>query len=76
MRARTGPDPAAADELMPVAVGTMISVTDGCTLSWLPADGCKEIVILTPEYKGPPLALVAAGFAALCVLLGVSTFLG
>jgi hypothetical protein len=71
VRARTGLEPAADDEVLPISVGAMLEVSDACTLSWLPDEGCKEIVILTPEYKGPPLALVAGGFAAFCVLLVV-----
>ena len=72
VRARVGGEPSAADEQVPVAVGTMLEVTEECTLAWLPEPGCKELVILTPEYKGPPLAAVGAAFALLLAVLVVA----
>ena len=75
MRARTGSEPTATDEEQEVEVGSLLEVSEACTLTWLPEAGCEEIVILTPEYKGPPIAGVAAAFVGLCavLLLAVST---
>ena len=75
VRARTGSEPTATDEEQEVEVGSLLEVSEACTLTWLPEAGCEEIVILTPEYKGPPIAGVAAAFVGLCAvsLLAVST---
>ena len=75
MRARMGSEPAATDDEQEVEVGSLLEVSEACTLTWLPEAGCEEIVILTPEYKGPPIAFVAAAFVGLCAisLLAVST---
>ena len=74
VRARTGSEPATTDEEQEVEVGSLLEVSEACTLSWLPEAGCEEMVILTPEYKGPPIAFVAAAFVGLCAisLLAVS----
>ena len=54
--------PTITDEEQEVEVGSLLEVSEACTLTWLPEAGCEEIVILTPEYKGPPIAGVAAAF--------------
>ena len=68
VRARTGSEPATTDEEQEVVVGSLLEVSEACTLSWLPEAGCEEMVILTPEYKGPPIAFVAAAFVGLCAI--------
>jgi hypothetical protein len=68
VRARTGSEPASTDEEQEVEVGSLLEVSETCTLSWLPEAGCEEMVILTPEYKGPPIAFVAAAFLGLCAI--------
>ena len=67
VRARTGSEPTATDEEQEVEVGSLLEVSEACTLTWLPEAGCEEIVILTPEYKGPNLLPFAAGFLVLMV---------
>ena len=49
---------------------------DGQALSWSCAEGCAEMVILTPEYNGPPLLPVVAGFLVACVALITATASG
>ena len=68
VRARVGSEPGSADEEQEVSVGSLLQVSEACTLSWLPEADCEEIVLLTPEYKGPPLAFVAAAFVGLCAI--------
>ena len=59
-------------ESIAVAPNTLVTVTEACSLSWV-LDAGAEMVVLTPEYKGPPLGLVAGGlFGALAVLVATS----
>ena len=47
---------------------------DDVVLEWGLGEGCAELVLLTPEYKGPPLLPVAGAFFVLCAaLIGAST---
>ena len=53
---------------VPVTPNSLLRVTtDSSTLSWTLDEGCDELVVLTPEYQGPPIALVAGVFAVLCI---------
>ena len=61
----TGSVRADGDEPVAVAVNTLVRVDGGGTLRWVP-DG-DELVLLTPEYKGPNLLPFAAGFVVLMV---------
>ena len=62
----TGSVCADGDEPVAVAVNTLVRVDGGGTLRWVPDD---ELVLLTPEYKGPNLLPFAAGFVVLMVAL-------
>ena len=58
-----------------IAPNSLLSVTtDSSSLSWTLDEDCDELVVLTPEYQGPPIALVAGVFAILCIglILGSS----
>ena len=46
---------------------------DGAELQWVPAPPCQELVLLTPEYRGPSLLPVVGGFAVACVALIAAT---
>ena len=48
-------------------MNTLVRVDSATTLRWVP-DG-DELVLLTPEYKGPNLLPFAAGFVVLMVAL-------
>ena len=61
----TGSVCADGDEPVAVAVNTLVRVDSATTLRWVP-DG-DELVLLTPEYKGPNLVPFAAGFVVLMV---------
>lgn len=61
----TGSVCADGDEPVAVAVNTLVRVDGATTLRWVP-DG-DELVLLTPEYKGPNLLPFAAGFVVLMV---------
>ena len=63
----TGSVCADGDEPVAVAVNTLVRVDSATTLRWVP-DG-DELVLLTPEYKGPNLLPFAAGFVVLMVAL-------
>ena len=54
----TGSVCADGDEPVAVAVNTLVRVDGATTLRWVPDD---ELVLLTPEYKGPNLLPFAAG---------------
>ena len=57
----------------PVGPNSLVRVTSDDTLQWSLDDGTDKLVVLTPEYQGPPLAIVAGIFAVLCVgLIAVS----
>ena len=56
-----------------VNVGDLIRVNEQAELRWEPDDSVAEMVILSPEYRGPPLLPVVGAFAALCVLLIAAT---
>lgn len=62
-------------ESIAVAPGMLLTSTFACTLSWVPG-GEGEMVILTPEYRGPPLALVAGGLFGAFALLIAATVAG
>ena len=47
-------------------MNTLVRVDGATTLRWVPDD---ELVLLTPEYKGPNLLPFAAGFVVLMVAL-------
>lgn len=64
VRAQMGAQPASEDPEVAVDVGTMLEVSEPCTLVWMP-DNKLGFVLLTPEYKGPPLLAVAAAFFVL-----------
>jgi len=59
-----GDAPAPEDPEVSVDVGTMLEVSEPCTLVWMP-DNKLGFVLLTPEYKGPPLLAVGAAFFVL-----------
>ena len=61
----TGSVCADGDEPVAVAVNTLVRVDGATTLRWV-SDG-DELVLLTPEYKGPNLLPFAAGFVVLMV---------
>ena len=63
----TGSVCADGDEPVAVAVNTLVRVDSATTLRWVPDD--DELVLLTPEYKGPNLLPFAAGFVVLMVAL-------
>ena len=63
----TGSVCADGNEPVAVAVNTLVRVDSATTLRWVP-DG-DELVLLTPEYKGPNLLPFAAGFVVLMVAL-------
>ena len=63
----TGSVCADGDEPVAVAVNTLVRVDGGGTLRWVP--DADELVLLTPEYKGPNLLPFAAGFVVLMVAL-------
>ena len=73
VRAQLGASPAPQDPEVAVEVGTMLEVSEPCKLVWMP-DNKLGFVILTPEYKGPPLLAVAAAFLVLFggLIAGVS----
>ena len=54
-----------------VGPNALITVDESCTLTWAFGDGVEEIVLLTPEYQGPPLFAVAAAFALMTAGLAV-----
>ena len=60
----TGSVCADGDEPVAVAVNTLVRVDGATTLRWVPDD---ELVLLTPEYKGPNLLPFAAGFLVLMI---------
>ena len=62
----TGSVCADGDEPVAVAVNTLVRVDGGGTLRWVPDD---ELVLLTPEYKGPNLLPFVGGFVVLMVAL-------
>ena len=64
-----------AGESFTVTPNTLIRVRsgEGATLRWTLDDGCAELVILTPEYQGPPLLPIIGAFLAVCAVLVVST---
>ena len=62
----TGSVCADGDQPVAVAVNTLVRVDSPTTLRWVPDD---ELVLLTPEYKGPNLLPFAAGFVVLMVAL-------
>ena len=64
VRARMGDAPAPEDPEVSVDIGTMLEVSEPCTLVWMP-DNKLGFVLLTPEYKGPPLLAVGAAFFVL-----------
>ena len=59
-----------------VAPNSLVKVLDedGAELRWLPDEG--EMVLLTPEYQGPPLLATAGGFLVLCATLIAATAVG
>ena len=63
-------------ESVPVGVGSLVKVTaeDGVALRWVPDDG--EMLLLTPEYQGPPLLVTAGGFILACAALIAATATG
>ena len=63
-------------ESVPVGVGSLVKVTaeDGVALRWVPDDG--EMLLLTPEYQGPPLLVTAGGFVLACAALIAATATG
>ena len=63
----TGSVCADGDEPVAVAVNTLVRVDGATTLRWVP-DG-DELVLLTPEYKGPNLLPFVGGFVVLMVAL-------
>ena len=57
---------------MPVQPNTLVRVSKPATLQWLADEG--ELVILTPEYKGPPLLPIAGAlFLTFGLLIAVSS---
>ena len=64
-----------AGESFAVTPNTLITVRseEGATLRWTLDDGCAELIILTPEYQGPPLLPIIGAFLAACVVLVAST---
>ena len=61
-------------EPIDVVPNTLISVPGEAELRWELADGVDEMVLLTPEYKGPPLVPIAAAFfLTFAALIAVSS---
>ena len=58
-----------------VAPNTLVRVDADATLKW-ERSGDEELVLLTPEYQGPPLLPIAGGFLAVCVALIVAVSSG
>ena len=63
----TGSVCADGDEPVAVAVNTLVRVDGATTLRWVP--DADELVLLTPEYKGPNLLPVVGGFLVLMIAL-------
>jgi hypothetical protein len=63
------------DESISVAPNSLVKVCadEGATLCWMPD---SELVLLTPEYRGPPLLPIVGGFFFACVLLVAATAAG
>ena len=57
-----------------VEPNTLVRVRgDEVALYWQPDDSrCSEMILLTPEYRGPPLLPIVAGFGLACVALVVA----
>lgn len=56
------------------APNTLVTVDADCSLRWQPSDA--EMVLLTPEYKGPPLLPIVGGMFAVFTALIVATTAG
>jgi len=52
-----------------VGPNSLIEVIDESILVWTVAENFNEMIILTPEYKGPSLAIVAALLATVSFAL-------
>ena len=57
-----------AGEKYPVVPNTLVCVRGDGTLRWEPNDA-TELVLLSPEYRGPPVLPIAGGLLALFTLL-------
>ena len=62
------------DESLAVSVGSLVTVRGGGDVIW-EADG-SEMVLLTPEYNGPPLLPIAGGLFLAFAALIATTFSG
>jgi len=60
-------------ETLPVSPNTLVRVSGDVTLRWTVDEGVDELVLLSPEYRGPPLAPIAAAVLFLFVALIAST---
>jgi len=66
-----------AGEPLAVSPNTLVRVVgEGGALRWQLDEGVDELVLLTPEYKGPPLLPVAGAFLAACAALVVAAGAG
>ena len=72
----TGTVETEAGDRIEVAPNSLIEVKDAGSLVWSVGDDCNEMILLTPEYRGPPIALVAAVFVAMCAALVATAGLG
>ena len=65
---------ACAGKSFAVSPNTLVRVVGDGELRWSLNEGVDEIVLLTPEYRGPPLLPIAAGFlVASIALIAVSS---
>ena len=68
-----------AGETYAVAPNTLVRVRDGMAdvpMEWTPDDGSEELVLLTPEYRGPPLLPIAGSFLIVFAALIAASFGG
>ena len=63
-----------AGESFSVSLNSLVRVqADDTSLFWSVDDECQEMVLLTPEYRGPPLLPVVGAFVLLCAALVATT---
>ena len=72
----TGTVETESGESFDVAPNSLIEVMEAGSLLWSVGEDCNEMILLTPEYRGPPIALVAGGFAIALVALVLAAGLG